>query len=234
MERVAPNIEIRLFRRDQVPGQGIAVVIDVYLATSNLILLTQKGASSLLVVNEESLDLAKARYPKSLIVGESLLPIKFDISNSSSEIEGAQIEGKDVLYMTINGTKALESVDYQGCEKVLVASFLNLSATAEYLRKYFPEKEISLFAAGDQGKYVLEDKLCAQILADRFLKRPFVWSKLRVKAKRFIEKWYGGWEKDIEFALALDSSPMVLQSLVFDNLLKVVKIPRGFGDGSIQ
>ncbi len=224
MERVTPNIEIRLFRRDPVPKRGVAVVVDVYLATSNIVLLTQKGAENLLIANEDSLDFARAQNPKSLVVGESLLPIKFDISNSSSEIEGAPIAGKDVLYVTINGTKALESVDYQGCEKVLVASFLNLSATAEYLRQYFPEKEISLFIAGDQGKYVLEDKLCAQLLADRLLKRPFVWSKLRVKAKRFIEEWYGGWEKDIEFVLALDSSPMVLQTLVFDNFLKVIKI----------
>lgn len=200
------------------------MVIDAYLATSNIAIFLQKGVAKLLIVNENNYLLAKTQFPDSLLVGESLLPVKFDLSNSAAGIASVSLTNRTVLYMSINGTKALESVDHERCEKVFVASFLNLSATAQYLRKNFPEAKITIFAAGSEGKDVLEDSACARLLSDQLLGKSFDWPKIREEVRIFIQHHYGAWSEDINWALSLDQGPTVLESRVEGEFIHIEKL----------
>ena len=80
----------------------------------------------------------------------------FDLGNSPREyLEPA---GKTVILSTTNGTRAVVSAA-QRCERVLVASLLNLSAVVEAARA--AEEDVIVVCAGVQGTLALDDAYVA-------------------------------------------------------------------------
>jgi len=87
--------------------------------------------------------------------------IDFDLGNSPREYTPEKVRGKTIVSTTTNGTRTL-----QACAKakiVLAGSFLNLAATADFLRG---EKEILLVCAGTGENPAAEDILAAGALVD--------------------------------------------------------------------
>jgi len=88
-------------------------------------------------------------------------PFDFDFGNSPREFTPERVRGKIIVSTTTNGTRALRA-----CAKakiVLAASFLNLTATADFLRA---ENEILLVCAGTGENAATEDILAAGALVD--------------------------------------------------------------------
>ncbi|HTV75542.1 MAG TPA: 2-phosphosulfolactate phosphatase, partial [Candidatus Baltobacteraceae bacterium] len=137
------------------------VVFDVLRATSTLVTALQNGASAIIPVSEisEALEIKKQR-PEALTGGERngvkirAGGVEFDFGNSPREY--ANVRGKTIVSTTTNGTRALRAC--AGARTVLAAAFLNLSATADFLREKKFE-DVLLVCAGTRENAALEDVL---------------------------------------------------------------------------
>jgi 2-phosphosulfolactate phosphatase len=120
-------------------------------------------------VIEEAKRVAASLPPGSTLLGGERggLPIPgFDLGNSPGEFTPEVCEGKTLVMTTTNGTRAiLASLD---AERVYVASFANLRATAEELAVQFLKKDhghpVHIVCSGTEGHISLEDSLLAGAL----------------------------------------------------------------------
>jgi 2-phosphosulfolactate phosphatase len=155
------------------------VVFDVLRATSTLVTALHHGAKAIIPVSEIAEALAfrkvEGRRQKAemiLLGGErngvriSAGDIDFDLGNSPREYTPEKVRGKTIVSTTTNGTRALRAC--AGAQTILAASFLNLSATAEFLRqKHF--ENILLVCAGTGENPADEDIIAAGALVDALL-----------------------------------------------------------------
>jgi 2-phosphosulfolactate phosphatase len=146
------------------------VVFDVLRATSTFVTALRNGAKAIIPVGEISEALViRQKRPEVLLGGErdgvriSANGINFDLGNSPREYTPETVRGKTIVSTTTNGTRALRAC--AGAQTVLAASFLNLTATAEFLqRKNF--KNVLLVCAGTGENAALEDVLAAGALCE--------------------------------------------------------------------
>ena len=154
-------------------SQTTCVVFDILRATSSMITALANGTEQILPVAsiDEALA-AKAKYPEALLCGErdglritaaQTGGTEFDLGNSPREYTAEMVAGKTPISPPPNGTRALRAC--ANAEHTLVASFLNLTATAEHLRAMAPENLV-LVCSGTYEEAALEDTLAAGALAD--------------------------------------------------------------------
>jgi len=154
-------------------SETTCVVLDILRATSSMITALANGAEQILPVAtiEEALA-AKAEHPEALLCGErnGLLitatqtgGTEFDLGNSPREYTAETVAGKTLITTTTNGTRALRAC--ANANQTLVASFLNLTATTNYLRAAKPERLV-LVCSGTFEEAAMEDSLAAGAMAD--------------------------------------------------------------------
>ncbi len=150
------------------------VVFDVLRATSTMLQALSVGATAIYPVNDIPEALARrARSPGTLLAGERHgLRIRaaqtggtdFDFGNSPREFTPERVAGREIAMTTTNGTLALHACAH--ARHVLVASFANLAATADWLRQNV-SGHVLLVCAGTGAQAAYEDTLGAGALADR-------------------------------------------------------------------
>ena len=152
------------------------VVIDVLRATSTFVTALHHGAKAIIPVSEIAEALAiKKKSPDVLLGGErngvriSADGIDFDLGNSPREYTPEKVRGKTIVSTTTNGTRALRAC--MNAKTVLASSFLNLTATAEFLRQNQFET-ILLVCAGTGENQADEDVLAAGALCGLIFKKP--------------------------------------------------------------
>jgi 2-phosphosulfolactate phosphatase len=151
-------------------GETACVVFDILRATSTFVTALNNGAAAIIPVSEisEAMDIGKKR-PDVLLGGErNGVKIKtaegeFDFGNSPREYTPEKVKGKTIVSTTTNGTRALRACEH--AKTVLAGSFLNLDATAKFLRDQNFEK-IALVCAGTRENAALEDVLAAGALGE--------------------------------------------------------------------
>jgi 2-phosphosulfolactate phosphatase len=152
------------------------VVFDVLRATSTFVTALHHGAKAIIPVSEiaEAVEIKKAESGKQkaesiLLGGErngvriSADGIDFDLGNSPREYTPEKVRGKTIVSTTTNGTRALRAC--VGAKTILASSFLNLTATAEFLRQNHFEN-ILLVCAGTGENQADEDMLAAGALCE--------------------------------------------------------------------
>ena len=141
----------------------IVVVVDIFRATSTMVTALANGVKSIKPV--EDLEACRALVSKGYIIAGERNGQKaegFELGNSPlSYLKGA-FESKRIAMTTTNGTVAIERSKV-AAEEVLIGAFLNLKATAAYIRT--KNKPVLIFCAGWKGKFNLEDSLFAGALA---------------------------------------------------------------------
>ena len=146
----------------------VCVVFDVLRTTSTIVTALHNGAKAVMPVSEIAEALAiKKKQPDVLLGGErDGLKIRaaqiggtdFDLGNSPRECTPEKVGGRTIVSTTTNGTRALRACE--GAKMVLAGSFLNLTATAEFIRrKHF--ENVLLVCAGTHENSALEDVLAA-------------------------------------------------------------------------
>jgi 2-phosphosulfolactate phosphatase len=154
-------------------GDAACVVFDVLRATSTFVTALHNGAKAVVPVSEiaEALALRQKR-PDVLLGGErdgvtiraaQTGGIDFDLGNSPREYTPEKVRGKTIVSTTTNGTRALRAC--AGAKTVLAAAFLNLTATAKFLRQLSPARVV-LVCAGTRENTALEDVLSAGALCE--------------------------------------------------------------------
>jgi 2-phosphosulfolactate phosphatase len=155
------------------------VVFDVLRATSTFVTALHHGAKAIVPVSEIAEALAlRQKQPDVLLGGErdgvrihasQTGGIDFDLGNSPREYTPEKVRGKMIVSTTTNGTRALRACT--GASTVLAASFLNLTATAQFIRRLQPA-QIVLVCAGTRENIATEDVLAAgalcELLSDHF------------------------------------------------------------------
>jgi 2-phosphosulfolactate phosphatase len=152
------------------------VVFDVLRATSTFVTALHHGAKAIIPVSEiaEALEIkkseARSQKPELILLGGerngvriSAGGIDFDLGNSPREYTREKVRGKTIISTTTNGTRALRAC--VGAKTILASSFLNLTATADFLRaKNF--QNILLVCAGTRENRADEDVLAAGALCE--------------------------------------------------------------------
>jgi 2-phosphosulfolactate phosphatase len=86
----------------------------------------------------------------------------FDLGNSPFEYMDEKLKGQKIAFTTTNGTQAIaKSI---GAQEIIIGSFLNLSAVADYLLK--GANNVLVVCAGWKGRVNLEDTLFAGALVE--------------------------------------------------------------------
>ena len=141
------------------------VVIDVLRATSVIVQALNNGAKEIIPVG--SIDFAmkisvNAHGGQTLLCGERNTKMidGFDLGNSPQDYTKGLVHRKSIILFTTNGSKAIVKAKYSN--KLLVASFNNLSAIAESLIDIGSDVEI--VAAGSNGMFCIEDTICSGAL----------------------------------------------------------------------
>jgi 2-phosphosulfolactate phosphatase len=156
------------------------VVFDVLRATSSIITALANGAEAVIpVCTIEEAVREKQHDNDVLLAGErdgfritSKLTgsVDFDFGNSPREFAKANLADKTIVMTTTNGTRALKAC--LGAKEILVGSFLNLAAVAEYLHTRQVD-DLLLVCSGTNEEASYEDLLGAGALANE------VWNLFR-------------------------------------------------------
>ena len=148
-----------------------AVVIDVLRATTVITTALDNGAHE--VIPMKTVEEAQSLYAtcdNALRGGErNALKIEgFDLGNSPLEYKKKTVEGRTLILTTTNGTNAINNV--QNANEVVLVCFRNAEAVAEHIvgLPYYdsPTFGVVIVCAGTEGRFSLDDGLCAGMLIE--------------------------------------------------------------------
>jgi len=160
--------------RERDLSQTVCVVFDILRATTTMITALANGAESIIPVEQigEALEVRRQR-PNVLLAGErdgvriranQTGGTEFDLGNSPREFSAEKVQGKTIVMTTTNGTRALRAC--ASAKTVLIGSFLNLRATANWLRENKPQ-HLVLVCSGTYEQASFEDILAAGAVCER-------------------------------------------------------------------
>jgi len=200
------------------------VVVDILRATSCMVTAFAHGVECIVPFASEK-ECEQMKLKGYVISGErngQKIP-GFDKGNSPFEYMDEHISGLKIAFTTTNGTQAIEKS--KGAKKILIGSFLNLTAISKYL--LMSDDNILIVCAGWKGKINLEDSLFAGALVDNLRKHiepdcdaPIVAQELYLRAKDDMLKFLStsshvkrlnrlNIHKDIEFCLTPDKYSVI-------------------------
>jgi len=190
-------------------ASGIAVIIDVFRFSNTVLSLLDSGIEELIPVADlEEAHEFRRKHPDILLIGErgGKKPPSFDFDNSPYEISRGEFQGKRAVITTSAGSRGLVEAARKA-DQVLVASFGNARAVADYLRKR-GETPVTLVPLGLNGEIEAEeDTLCALYIAGLLFNFEMDYETIRKEllsspgAQRLRSL---GREKDLEICTELD------------------------------
>ena len=153
-------------RQEVVPDRlsgATVVVIDVFMATTTLLTILENGARDVYPVaslQEADETLAKLDASEVLRGGEqdAAWIEGYDHGPFPEEYAPGVVGGKDVIFVTTNGTRAV--ADASPADRVLLGTLRNAPAVARHLEGSDTES-IYFVCAGSGGRFTVEDFLGA-------------------------------------------------------------------------
>jgi 2-phosphosulfolactate phosphatase len=140
----------------------LVIVIDVLRAGTTIAHALHSGARGIIPVEsvEEAL-----RRSATLDRDSALLCGERDLGNSPAEYVSSTVDGKTLILLTTNGSRALAAA---GASKAcLAASFVTLRASAMRAASF---EKITIVCAGSAERFAYEDFLCAGMLVEEILR----------------------------------------------------------------
>jgi 2-phosphosulfolactate phosphatase len=161
IETIDVFYSLHSFQEDELRDKTV-VIIDVLRASSTIVTAFMNGAKAIIPVGDmgEASKIAQNVDSDNYLLcgekdGEKIEG--YDLGNSPLEYIKEIVEGKNLIFNTTNGTKAIKKS--LGSSKTYIASFLNVSAIVDELKKQ--ENDIVLVCAGWKGRLAFEDMLLA-------------------------------------------------------------------------
>ena len=152
--------------------ETVAVVIDTLRFCTAASTGLAAGASSIMVVGE--VDQAKklaANHPQSpLLCGErECRPIEgFQLGNSPLEYSASTVRGRDLIFTTTNGTRAVVAAS-QVATTIVLGTLVNCTAVSRFILNS-DAQNLVLLCSGTNGAVAAEDVLAAGAIIDALLK----------------------------------------------------------------
>lgn len=142
----------------------VAVVIDIFRATSSMCYGLANGANTIIPVAEIEECLAYKGHGYLLAAERNGEVVEgFDFGNSPFSYTSDNVEGKTIVLTTTNGTRAIQQCS--GAKAVVIGSFLNITALSDWLKKQ--DHHILLVCAGWKNHFNLEDTVFAGAVVNR-------------------------------------------------------------------
>lgn len=158
-----------------VSGEKSFVLIDVLRTSATLISMLARGARNVIVTsNPEEARAHRARLGSCLLCGESggSRPPDFDYGNSPRDYSSLSLEGRQLVFTSSNGAKAMARLVGDG-RRVLIGSYPNASAVVRAALADAEARSVDLAIVGsgrNMGtRYGIEDCHCAGFLVDRLI-----------------------------------------------------------------
>jgi 2-phosphosulfolactate phosphatase len=151
------------FTPDEAAEAPTGVVIDVIRATSTICQALDAGYERVWCAAE--VRDARALAGKGVTLGGERLGVRidgFDLGNSPREY--LEPRSPTLAMSTTNGTQAIVTAA-ERCERVLIASLLNLAAVTDEARAH--GEDVAVFCAGVKGAFALDDAYVAGRVAER-------------------------------------------------------------------
>jgi 2-phosphosulfolactate phosphatase len=143
----------------------VALVVDVFRATSMVVAAFGAGCARVIPVANEAAarERAAAMAPSPvLLAGErGGDPIEgFDLSNSPLDCTPERVGGRTLILTTTNGTRAM--LKAAEATAAALAALTNAGAAARWAAAR--RRDVTVLCAGEQGRFSLEDTVCAGLL----------------------------------------------------------------------
>lgn len=206
------------------------VVIDVLRACSTIVTALNNGARAVVPVQDmaQASKIAANLDPNIYRLGGERGGEKIEgyhLGNSPLEYTREQVEGRDIILNTTNGTKAISRA--RGARHLVAGSLLNAGRVVDFIKQ--ADADVTIVCAGRQNRISLEDTVCAGLMLDRLWNevepnfvsdaanaaytlymhdRPDVSTRLRRgnHVQRLIEM---GYENDIDYCFQVDALPVL-------------------------
>jgi 2-phosphosulfolactate phosphatase len=148
-----------------------SVVIDVLRATSTIVHALENEAKEIIpVANVEfAVKISGGMFSGQTLLGGERNTKKvegFALGNSPLEYLKELISGKTIILYTTNGSKAIVKAKFS--QTLLICSFLNISAVANYISDF--NKDFEILCAGKGNVFSMEDTVCAGKLISEIMK----------------------------------------------------------------
>ncbi|WP_455640430.1 2-phosphosulfolactate phosphatase [Parabacteroides sp.] len=143
--------------------EAIVVVVDVFRATTTMAAAFKNGVRSIRPV--ATVEEAQEYKAKGWLVGaeRNVKRCDFaDFGNSPFDYTAEKVAGKDIIFTTTNGTRAITIA--KEAYRVVTGAFVNLQAVADYC--LFHARDVVVLCSGWQDKVNVEDTLFGGALAD--------------------------------------------------------------------
>lgn len=147
--------------------QNLVVIVDILRATSSICAAIHNGVKSIIPV--ATIDEAREMKARGYMVASERdgYVLDFaDFGNSPFNFIPEIVEGREIVYSTTNGTRCIHMASHS--KAVVIGSFLNLSALADWLIQQ--DSPVLIFCASWKDRFSLEDTVFAGALAERLLK----------------------------------------------------------------
>jgi 2-phosphosulfolactate phosphatase len=156
-------------QEQEVRARTVYIVVDVIRATTTLAVMFERGVRRVYVARDVSEARAmRATLPGALVAGEvaATPPPDFDHGNSPEEWGHLEVTGREVLYSTTNGARALHAS--RGGGPIFAGSLRNATAVshaalaaARRLGAEGAGAEVLVVCSGLGGQPAEDDSLCA-------------------------------------------------------------------------
>ena len=165
---------------------SIVLIVDALRATSAICTAFANGVEKIIPVS--GLDEAREYKKKGYMVAaerDGIVQDFADFGNSPFNFTPDRIKGKTVVYSTTNGTQAINMAS--DCYKVIVGSFLNLTATSDWMIKQ--NRDVIVLCAGWKNRFNLEDTVLAGAVVENLLNSKKYYT-ICDSAKASLDLWY--------------------------------------------
>lgn len=145
---------------------AVVIVVDTLRATSSICAAFENGVKKLIPVG--TVDEARVYKNKGYLVAaerDGYVLDFADFGNSPFNFTSERVKGKTIVYSTTNGTQAIQTAG--SCYKVIIGSFLNLTAICKWVIQQ--ERNIIILCAAWKNKFNLEDSVLAGAIVDQLL-----------------------------------------------------------------
>lgn len=146
--------------------EAVVVVVDIFRATTTMAAAFMNGVRSIRPV--ATVEEAKSYKEKGWLVGaeRNVKRCDFaDFGNSPFDYTPEKVAGKDIIFTTTNGTRAITVA--KSAYRIITGAFINLQAVADYCLLH--NRDVVVLCSGWQDKINIEDTLFGGALTDTLI-----------------------------------------------------------------
>ncbi len=205
----------RLFSNISTKKPYVVVVTDVFRATTSICAALDYGVKAIIPVKRirHARFLGRLGYIVAAERGGS--KVKFaHLDNSATSFFHKIFKGKEIVYSTTNGTKAIKMAS--SASEIAMGSFVNLNALADWLNRQ--DKNVVVLCAGWKNRVNMEDSLFAGALSEILMDK-YGFTTDCDSAKMALDQWDMA-KDDLLGYIDKSSHRNRLRNLVSDKLLQ--------------